>query len=144
MLFDTMHKLDKIVHKVGTPDNIRWIVSLLVFQIERGILHCNEVSVRILGGRGLPGGRGLCDLYITKRELGQAIIVFASENNMQDSAVGVLKLWIDCAMEYKDYITRRSSFIGSLKPSSQMLIRCFEDHPCSLLLCCPPTYDFGC
>ena len=95
-----------------------------------GTVHANEISLRVLSGRGMPGGKGLCDLYLTKRELAIALVDFAVEQTMEEKVIGILKEWCNDALTYQAWVTNRQSSFGTLKVSSQMLVKLFED-PCN-------------
>ena len=128
-VFDSMYKYEKVCHKAPTPDVAHWLITSVLHSVKAGHVVPREVSDRTLSGRGLPGGKGLLDLYLAKFRMAEAIIDRVRENQMEPRMMEALTSWTRGADVYRaDMHTPGVStqWTSTLSASSQKMIVFFE------------------
>ena len=93
-----------------------------------------ELAVGKLTGRSASGHKGILDTLLAKKELLHAIHKHAMDNRFEPILVRVLLQWCDGAHRYRDdmgypsdTIEKDITWVGTLKPSSEQLLRLAED-----------------
>ena len=71
---DNFLDVKAIVKRAQSKDMIKWCVILLADKVMQGSMPARELSTRKLSGKGQPGGRGLVDLCVAKRELAWSLV----------------------------------------------------------------------
>ena len=71
---DSIYKYEAIVKRASSPQLIYWCVAGLLDLVKMKLASPGDISLRQLSGRGLPGGKGILDTLIAKRELACAIV----------------------------------------------------------------------
>ena len=60
--------------RASSKDMIHWTVMLIADMVQYGGTIPRELSVRKLSGKGQPGGRGIVDLCMCKKEIAWCMI----------------------------------------------------------------------
>ena len=80
----------------------------------------------------MPGGKGLMDLLIAKREMGLLLNKWADDNNLCQSTLNISQYWMKGHPQYHEYVSYPGkpvdeSWFGVQPASGQELLRLFED-----------------
>ena len=126
------------MQKGHTPEGIHWCVAGLVNHCKTGAVYPTELSLRALGGKGLSGGKGYLDVLMCQLEMGLEIKRWADANKCERRVLSTLENWGVGADAYRRDVGLRgtglvddspadSTFIALLLPSSQALLKLYED-----------------
>lgn len=63
-----------IIKRAGTKELIRWAIKMLADMVMYGNTPTRELSSRKLSGRGMPGGKGIVDLCLAKKEVAWCLL----------------------------------------------------------------------
>eukprot|EP00969_Alexandrium_andersonii_P324709 14347818-Alexandrium_andersonii.AAC.1 len=66
-------------------------------QVKCGDTGADKFSLKDLTGKGLPGGKGLIDLWLAKRELADVIMRQAKDMKREAGMIAIMKRWVDGA-----------------------------------------------
>ena len=128
--FDSIYKLEAIVKKGGTPSNIRWLIGGVIDAVKYQGTPLSDIACRQLTGRGMPGGCGLLDLVLGRRELAEALMAKAKESMMMKLDAGFVKQideFLTCHTIYRTLVSDNPTWIGSQPHASQSLLALMED-----------------
>eukprot|EP00969_Alexandrium_andersonii_P088843 3920265-Alexandrium_andersonii.AAC.1 len=53
----------------------------------------------------MPGGKGLMDLIIAKREIGQLLVKWAENDGVDPNALSLVTSWLFGHQEYRAYVS---------------------------------------
>ena len=67
--WDSIYKLEAIVKRCSTHSGIVWALASLYDAIKNGLVTAAELAVRQLQGRRLPGGKGILDVLLAKKDV---------------------------------------------------------------------------
>ena len=95
-----------------------------------------ELAVYKLSGKNMPGGKGILDLLMAKRELGALLYKHAAEHSFEKLVVDALARWDEGAQFYRKdmgfgFVVVNKvvdiSWVGTLKLSGEQFLRLYED-----------------
>ncbi|CAE7474778.1 unnamed protein product [Symbiodinium natans] len=99
---------------------IHWTVMLIADMVQYGGTIPRELSVRKLSGKGQPGGRGIVDLCMCKKEIAWCMIKKARDLKVSEVAVKRMDAWEKSPEEYRKAMFKGSaSWVGTLPDSAQ-------------------------
>jgi len=122
--WDSMYKLELLGRKANQAsqstaeckDKLLWMIQMVNDRFRAGMLQVGEASHRNLGGKGLPGNKGLLDLGLTKKDikdrlLGQVLegLPFAADSK---ATIRMLLMSYDAYREKFGYPNEPSSTVG--------------------------------
>ena len=92
----------ELVKRCHTASSIRWGLSSIYDAIKTWLLTAPEVALRQLNGRGLPGGKGLLDVLMAKKDAAEALSKMADEHGMHFMLRNKFEKWAHSVMNYRD------------------------------------------
>ena len=126
-LFDSMYKLEKIVQKGGEGKGIHWCVVGVIHLVKKKIYNPAELSVRVLSGKGMPGGKGVLDLLTTQQEAAFELVAYAQRTKYEPCLTKRMTRWSQGADVYSQDMEKDPTLFAVLKPSSRALLKLFEE-----------------
>lgn len=109
--WNSIYKLECVVKKCGrsmgeaTFETLRWILHSVADCIRNNVAPRGTFTVRYLSGKGLPGNKGACDLFIFKKMIKGHFSTFMAECGGSSG-----EQIVDASMYIRDHSTYRQFF----------------------------------
>ncbi len=126
-----------VVKRCSTHNGITWGLSSLFDALKTNLLTAPELAVRQLQGKGLPGGKGILDLFLGKQDAAVALHKFAADADFTQSLVARLEKWKVSIDNYradvgfwdhtKKAYTVNNQWMVALTPANQGLLKVWEE-----------------
>lgn len=125
---DSIYKTDTIVKRASTEENIRWCLAGIKDLMEFHGAAASDFAERKLSGRGEPGGKGILDLLLAKRDMALAIIQHCTVEGYDPALITMLQEWAQAHNVYREDVEKGQHVkISTMPQSAQGISSLFEE-----------------
>ncbi|CAK0904040.1 unnamed protein product, partial [Prorocentrum cordatum] len=135
--WDSIYKLEAVVKRCSTTANITWALSVLFDALKNGLLTAPEIALRQLQGKGMPGNKGILDLFMAKKDVAEAMFKLGNEKGLNNSLLTKMDSWRTSMDNYRNDVgywdgaaksyTVNNHWIMALPQSAQKFLKIWEE-----------------